>query len=91
MIIWLNGTFRRGEDHHREGGDLAPPGLPALVERIETDTKPESADAKQWRLDHLTDYERALPWLRREAQVVDTTGVLPAEVAETVLRGVRTG
>lgn len=62
-----------------------------LVERIETDTKPESAGAKQWRLDHLTDYERALPWLRREAQVVDTTGVLPAEVAETVLRGVRTG
>lgn len=42
-------------------------------------------------LDHLSDYERALPWLRTEAQVVDTTGVLPAEVAETVLRGVRTG
>ncbi|MFD4237289.1 AAA family ATPase [Streptomyces sp. NPDC058542] len=62
-----------------------------LVERIETDSKPESAGARQWRLDHLSDYERALPWLRREARVVDTTGVVPAEVAETVLRGVRTG
>ncbi|MFD4015579.1 AAA family ATPase [Streptomyces sp. SH5] len=62
-----------------------------LVERIETDTKPDSAGAEQWRLDHLTDYERALPWLRREARVVDTTGVVPAEVAATVLRGVRAG
>ncbi|WTF74558.1 hypothetical protein OG856_02695 [Streptomyces sp. NBC_01594] len=25
-----------------------------LVERIETDTKPESVTARQWRLDHLT-------------------------------------
>ncbi|MFD7747209.1 AAA family ATPase [Streptomyces sp. NPDC059698] len=58
-----------------------------LVERIETDIKPESAGARQWRLDHLDDYERALPWLRREARVVDTTGVPPAEVAATVLRG----
>ncbi|MFH9266381.1 MULTISPECIES: AAA family ATPase [unclassified Streptomyces] len=62
-----------------------------LVERIETDSKPESAGARQWRLDHLSDYERALPWLRREAREIDTTGVTPAEVAETVLRGVRTG
>lgn len=58
-----------------------------LVERIETDIKPEGAGARQWRLDHLDDYERALPWLRREARVVDTTGVPPAEVAATVLRG----
>ncbi|MFZ4281041.1 hypothetical protein [Streptomyces rhizosphaericola] len=61
------------------------------VERIETDTEPESAGAEQWRADHPTDYERALPWLRREAQVVDTTGVLPAGVATTVLRGARSG
>ncbi|MGQ4733179.1 AAA family ATPase [Streptomyces sp. Ju416(a)] len=84
----------------REG--LAKAGVPVhhfllhtdrdtLVERIETDTKPDSVGARQWRLDHLSDYERALPWLRREAQVVDTTGVLPTEVAETVLREVRAG
>ncbi|MEU7330827.1 hypothetical protein ABZ668_19935 [Streptomyces parvus] len=62
-----------------------------LVERIETDTEPDSVGARQWRLDHLSDYERALPWLRREAQVVDTTGVPPTEVAETVPREVRAG
>ncbi|MGW8984591.1 AAA family ATPase [Streptomyces parvus] len=84
----------------REG--LAKAGIPAhhfllhtdrdtLVERIETDPHPEGVGARQWRLDHLSDYERALPWLRREAQLVDTTGVLPTEVAETVLRGVRAG
>ncbi|WP_354597137.1 AAA family ATPase [Streptomyces sp. JL1001] len=84
----------------REG--LAKAGVPVhhfllhtdrdtLVERIETDTKPDSVGARQWRLDHLSDYERALPWLRREAQVVDTTGVPPTEVAETVLREVRAG
>ncbi|RPK82729.1 MULTISPECIES: AAA family ATPase [Streptomyces] len=62
-----------------------------LVGRIETDTAPESADARRWRLDHLTDYEQALHWLRREAQVIDTTGIVPARVAEAVLEGVRTG
>lgn len=61
-----------------------------LVERIETDSKPESG-ARQWRLDHLTDYERALPWLRREAREIDTTDVLPSRVAEAVLRGLPTG
>lgn len=62
-----------------------------LVERIETDSKPESVGARQWRLDHLTDYERALPWLRREAREVDTTDVMPSLVAEAVLRGLPTG
>ncbi|WP_097922303.1 AAA family ATPase [Streptomyces sp. wa1063] len=62
-----------------------------LVERIEADSKPESAGARQWRLDHLTDYERALPWLRREAREIDTTDVLPSRVAEAVLRGLPTG
>lgn len=62
-----------------------------LVERIETGSKPESAGARQWRLDHLTDYERALPWLRREAREIDTTDVLPSRGAEAVLRGLPTG
>ncbi|MFI7291749.1 AAA family ATPase [Streptomyces anulatus] len=62
-----------------------------LVERIETDSEPESAGARQWRLDHLPDYERALPWLRREAREIDTTGVMPSRVAEVVLQGVPTG
>ncbi|MFI1225835.1 MULTISPECIES: AAA family ATPase [unclassified Streptomyces] len=61
-----------------------------LVGRIETDTAPESAGARQWRLDHLSAYERALPWLRREAREIDTTGVLPGRVARTVVQGVHT-
>ncbi|MFD7530276.1 AAA family ATPase [Streptomyces sp. NPDC059849] len=56
-----------------------------LVRRIETDIKPESVSARQWRLDHLGEYQRALPWLRREAQVIDTTDVVPSDVAEIVM------
>ncbi|MEO3753480.1 AAA family ATPase [Streptomyces sp. B6B3] len=55
-----------------------------LVRRIETDTKEESAGALQWRMDHLTPYEEALPWLSRAAEVVDTTHTPPAEVARHV-------
>ncbi|MFC4062846.1 AAA family ATPase [Planomonospora corallina] len=53
-----------------------------LTRRIETDTV--EAGARRWRLDHLADYREALPWLRREAESVDTTGVPPARVAEIV-------
>ncbi|MFB7957807.1 AAA family ATPase [Streptomyces sp. NPDC056045] len=56
-----------------------------LVRRIETDIKPESVSARQWRLDHLGEYQRALSWLRREAQVIDTTDVVPSDVAEIVM------
>ncbi|WSQ13033.1 AAA family ATPase [Streptomyces sp. NBC_01231] len=56
-----------------------------LVERIEADTKPESVNARQWRLNHLTEYQQALPWLRREAQVIDTTDVAPSRVAEIIM------
>ncbi|WP_406330186.1 AAA family ATPase [Streptomyces sp. NBC_00203] len=56
-----------------------------LVHRIETDTDPENAGARQWRLDHLADYDRALPWLRREATTIDTTTIPPSRVAELVL------
>ncbi|MCL7382284.1 AAA family ATPase [Streptomyces sp. 35G-GA-8] len=56
-----------------------------LVRRIETDIKPESISARQWRLDHLGEYQRALSWLRREAQVIDTTDVVPSDVAEIIM------
>lgn len=47
--------------------------------RIEQDTV--ETGARRWRLDHLTDYEAALPWLRQEAEIVDTEGLVPDEVA----------
>ncbi|MFF2845993.1 AAA family ATPase [Streptomyces sp. NPDC058001] len=86
------------EQYWREIRDgLAEAGIPVqhflldtdhetLVERINTDTEPESINARQWRLDHLADYREALPWLRAEAQVVDTTDVPPSRVAEIVIR-----
>ncbi|MFD1935647.1 AAA family ATPase [Nonomuraea mangrovi] len=56
-----------------------------LTRRIETDTI--ETGARQWRLDHLADYRDALPWLTREAEVVDTTGVAPARVAQIIAEG----
>ncbi|MEV0349941.1 ATP-binding protein [Nonomuraea sp. NPDC050680] len=53
-----------------------------LAHRIETD--PIETGARQWRLEHLPQYQKALPWLRREAHVVDTSAVLPKQVAEVV-------
>ncbi|RMI40850.1 hypothetical protein EBN88_11990 [Streptomyces triticirhizae] len=61
-----------------------------LVERIHTDTKPESLGGTVgWRLDHLDAYEAALPWLRTAFTVLDTTGPTPEEVAERVRAVVR--
>lgn len=74
-------------------GGLARRGLPVrhfvlhadsavLTRRIEQDTV--ETGARQWRLDHLAEYEAALPWLRGAGTVVDTTGVPPREVARRI-------
>jgi hypothetical protein len=56
---------------------------PVLRERIEVDE--EEVGAKQWRLDHLTKYEDARPWLTARADLmVDTTHLLPQRVADLV-------
>jgi hypothetical protein len=39
-----------------------------------------------WRLDHLSDYADALPWLRTSAHVINTTHLNPAQAADAVLR-----
>ncbi|MDP9870000.1 MULTISPECIES: AAA family ATPase [Streptosporangium] len=57
-----------------------------LVHRIETDTV--ETGARQWRLDHVPDYHTALSWLSREAEIIDTTGTPPAQVARAVAAGV---
>jgi AAA domain len=51
-----------------------------LVRRIECD----SASNLQWRMDHLRHYRAAEPWLRHEAEVVDTTALTPGEAARTI-------
>ncbi|MBB4938148.1 hypothetical protein FHR32_002453 [Streptosporangium album] len=57
-----------------------------LIHRIETDTI--ESGARQWRLDHIPDYHAALPWLRREAEVVDTTETSPEQVAHVIAASV---
>jgi hypothetical protein len=53
-----------------------------LLQRIETD--PVETGARQWRLDHIPDYHNALPWLSREAAVINTTETPPAQVAQGI-------
>lgn len=51
-----------------------------LTARIDGD----AAERRDWRLEHLTRYEEALPWLRTSARIVDTGGRSPREVARAV-------
>ena len=54
-----------------------------LAERIKADQV--EAGACQWRLDHVTDYEKARPWMESAADlVIDTTHVPVTEVAERI-------
>jgi hypothetical protein len=50
-----------------------------LARRIESDTI--STVARQWRLEHLGAYEDARSWHSREAEIIDTTGLDPRQVA----------
>jgi hypothetical protein len=55
----------------------------ALAERIKADEV--WARARQWRLDHIGDYEQARPWMESAADlVIDTTHVPAAEAAERI-------
>ncbi|KIF75795.1 ATP-binding protein [Streptomyces sp. 150FB] len=55
-----------------------------LTTRIHTDTKPESRAAVGRRLGKLSAYEDALPWLRQEAAIIDTTEITPAQAAHQI-------
>lgn len=61
-----------------------------LTRRIETDdaTNAQFPKARQWRLDHRTAYRDALPWLSREAEVIDTAPLSPQQVARLVAEAV---
>lgn len=39
---------------------------------------------RPFRMQHLPAYREALPWLRREAEIVDTTGAAPHDVARRI-------
>ena len=54
-----------------------------LAERIKADE--DTAVACQWRLDHISDYEKARPWMESAADlVIDATYLPAAEVAERI-------
>ncbi len=54
-----------------------------LAERIKADEV--EATARQWRLDHIGDYEQARPWMQSAADlVIDTTHLPVADVAERI-------
>jgi hypothetical protein len=57
-----------------------------LARRIEQDSV--EVRARQWRLDHLADYEAALPWLREAGEIVETRGTQPPEVARRIAAAV---
>ncbi|MFK0265256.1 NUDIX domain-containing protein [Streptomyces angustmyceticus] len=50
-----------------------------------------TASTRRWSLEHLGPYADALPWLRGDAHVVDTTRLTPRQTAERVAEAVRTG
>jgi hypothetical protein len=54
-----------------------------LAERIKADQ--HDAGACQWRLDHISDYEKLRPWMESAADlVIDTTNLSVADVAEQI-------
>jgi len=54
-----------------------------LAERIKADEV--EAKACQWRLDHISDYEKARPWMQSAADlVIDATNLPVVDVAERI-------
>ncbi|MFF3669544.1 AAA family ATPase [Microtetraspora malaysiensis] len=53
-----------------------------LAHRIDADTV--ESGARQWRLDHISEYCDAVAWLSGEAEVIDTTEVSPVQVAHFI-------
>jgi hypothetical protein len=75
--------LRAGFD--REGVDLRAFVLHAEAEELaRRAVTADETHNRQWRLDHIDAYLAALPWLRHDAEVVDTTGVMPNEVARMI-------
>jgi RNase adaptor protein for sRNA GlmZ degradation len=56
-----------------------------LAERIKADEGEAGASARQWRLDHISDYEKSRPWMESAADlIVDATHLPVADVGERI-------
>ncbi|MFE0464413.1 NUDIX domain-containing protein [Kitasatospora sp. NPDC058965] len=64
----------------RIAGSEEVPGDPQASERV-----------RRRRYDHLPQYERSKEWLHRDAQVLDTGGLTPRQVAQTLAALVKEG
>ena len=90
MILWLNGTFGAGKTTvSKELVRLLPQSRVSDSEEVGQMLRHALGDVpvgdfQEWRLDHLAAYERARPWLAREAEVLDTTGVAPQRPARLI-------
>ncbi|SEG78141.1 AAA domain-containing protein [Nonomuraea solani] len=80
------------EEYWREIRDgLESAGIPVRLFVLHTDQdtlvrriEPDAEAVGNWRLEHLAAYQEAFAWLSREGEVVDTTGLLPEEVARHI-------
>ncbi|MDK1474727.1 NUDIX domain-containing protein [Streptomyces sp. 549] len=62
-----------------------------LRERIGRRAPGDDEELRSWRLRRLGDYTRALPWLRTDSRIVDTSALTPRQVAEEVTAAFRSG
>lgn len=44
-----------------------------------------NSTARDWRINHLAAYNKALPWITSHAHLIDTTNLTPAETAKAIL------
>ena len=63
-----------------------------IKQREEVPGDPEaSAAVRHWCLDHLAAYRTALPWLTRDAYIIDTSALTPRQAAQRAAAAVRGG
>ncbi|MDI5965353.1 NUDIX domain-containing protein [Streptomyces sp. SL13] len=60
-------------------------------QREDTAGRAEVRPPHAWSRDHLTAYERALPWLTRDAHVIDTSALTARQTAARIKAAVRDG
>jgi len=81
----LRGLSGRGHEVFHVLLDAEPE---VMLERIRADRM--ESTAKQWRINHLSDYTAARPWLAKRADLtLDTTGLAPHQVADRIWEGAR--
>jgi 8-oxo-dGTP pyrophosphatase MutT (NUDIX family)/predicted kinase len=90
VLLHAEETILRDRIKRRADHPQPTPGAPRDPARDPARADPEPA-ASAWRLDRLDAYQDALPWLTRDAHVIDTAELTPRETAERVAAAVAAG